>query len=189
MEKSQHTTAQDDQAWFDALRGKTEDGQGAMLRHMIRQVESAESAQENIEHDWQRLQFALRREQKQQGWRGELGVRYFALAASVLILAGTLVMLRPMGDEWLQTEPKAVGMMRGTAAQVIVSATAEQDAQQLEAELISLGVEVTRRAAAERIELHVVLTYPVTDEVRNALESRLVPVPEQDALDIVYVRP
>ncbi len=173
----QNKAAQDDLAWFDGLSGKTETGQGALLRRELCEIERADARQEDTAHDWQRLQFAMRREQARSGWH------VFAMAASALIFFSTVYMFKPISEL-----PKEDAVMRGMAEQVMVSETAAQDAGQLEVELQRLGVKVFRHSTAEKIELHIRLTYPVQDKVRAALETRIIPLPEQGELTVLFIQ-
>ena len=189
MGQEDNKSAQDDQAWFDALSGKTHAGQATRLRRMLREIELADAAQEDTTHDWQRLQFALRREEaKPAGKKRYSEFKYYALAASVLIVAGTISLLMPWGEVTQQSPQEAASVMRGAAEQVLFSADPAQDATQLEAELRRLGVKVTRRAMAEKIELHILLAYPVSDEVRAVLEARVIPVPDQGDLTVMFIK-
>lgn len=186
MEQKENHPEQQDSAWFDALSGKTDTGQGARLRRMLREIELADAAQEDTAHDWQRLQFALRREAAQESKAG-FGLRYFALAASVLILVGAISMLVPMGDMSHKPQPEEEGMvMRGISEQMIFSENPSQEAKQLESELASLGVKISRRETAEKIVLQISLLHPVKDEVRAVLEDRTIPVPDQGDLTVVF---
>lgn len=188
MEQEDNKSAKDDRAWFDALGSNTDSGQAARLRSVLREVELADAAQEETEHDWQRLQFALRREVPKLESKGRSSYNFYALAASVLILVGTVLIMMPMREAAMTAHQDSVSVMRGTSEQVILSSTSEQEAQQLEAELVHLGVKATRSGSADRIELHIPLSYPVKDEVRAALESRIIPVPEQGDLQIVFIQ-
>lgn len=184
MEREQDKPAQNDQAWFDALSGKEGTGQGALLHKVLREVELSEAAQEETEHDWQRLQFALKREASQQRFR----LRHVALAASVLILVGAVAMLMPprQNESHLDADDSAV--MRGQAQRMIMSQNPERKAKQLEAELRNLGVQVVRRTTAEKTELDVTLSYPVSDDVRAVLESHIIPVPELGDLKVTFIK-
>ena len=51
MEPDPNKPEQDDQAWFAALTGKAEEGQGAQLRRALRAIELADAAQEDTAHD------------------------------------------------------------------------------------------------------------------------------------------
>ena len=128
----------------------------------------------------------MRRETAQPRQPFSHGLRYFALAATVLIFAGSIYLLAPPGNAPRNAE-EAGAMRGGTAAQVVRSASPAQDAQQLESELTRLGVQVKRRGTAEKIELRIALACPVKDAVRAALEQRAIPLPEQGELVVVYV--
>jgi len=187
MEPKENKSEQNDQAWFDALTGKSDVGQGARLRRMLHEAERADAVQEDTTHDWQRLQFAMRREAMRPVNKPGYGLRYFALAASVLIVVGTVSMLMPKSDVSNTSSPETAAVMRGTSEQVIFSATPSQEAKQLESELVRLGINVIRRGDSDKIVLHISLVYPVSDEVRAVLESCTIPVPDQGALTVTFV--
>lgn len=188
MGQEEYRPVQDDQGWFDALHGKADSGQGAHLRRVLRGIELADAAEQDTSHDWQRLQFALRREEVNPEAKKRSSYRFYAMAASVLILVGTVSLLLPMRDVSKQSPPVSATVMRGTPEQVILSTTPAQEANQLESELVRLGVKVTRRGTAEKIELHIPLSYPVHDEVRAALEAHTIPVPDQGDLTVVFIQ-
>lgn len=183
MAQDDNKSVQDDQAWFDALSGKA-DGQAARLRKVLREVELADAAQEDTSHDWQRLQFALKREEV----RGRSSYQYYALAASILIVVGTITMLIPAREVALQSPPMAATVMRGASEQVLFSADPARDAKQLEIDLLVLGVKVVKNESADKTELHIAMDYPVRQAVRAVLEARIIPVPEQGDLTVVWIK-
>jgi hypothetical protein len=183
MAQEEKQTHLEDQAWFDELSGKTDSAQAARLRKVLREAELSDAAKEDTTHDWERLQFALRREKA----KPKVQVKYFAIAASLLIVMGTVSLLMPKNETSNLPPPQSATMMRGMSTQVIFSKTPEQDAIQLEAELVRLGVKVSRRGEVNNIELQIALTYPVKDAVRAALESRVIPVPEQGELTVAFI--
>jgi hypothetical protein len=184
MARDDNKSAQEDQAWLAALCGKTETGPAARLGRMLREVELADAAQEDTTHDWQRLQFAIRREQA----KPRTSYKYYAIAASVLVMVGSVALLMKPGDVGQPTPMEAATMMRGAAEQVLLSAAPARDAQQLEKELMMLGVKVVKTVSADKTELHIALAYPVNSGVRAVLESRVIPVPEQGDLTVVFVQ-
>ncbi len=183
MGQEENKSAQEDLAWFDALSGKA-DGQAARLRKVLREVELADAAQEDTTHDWQRLQFALKREEA----KGRSSYQYYALAATVLIVVGTVTMLMPDREAALQAPPVAATVMRGTAEQVLFSADPARDAKRLEIDLLVLGVKVVKNESTDKTELHISMDYPVRQAVRAALEARTIPVPEQGDLTVVWIK-
>jgi hypothetical protein len=186
MVKDNGKSAQDDHDWFEALSGKTDAGQGARLGRMLREVEQADAALEDTTHDWQRLQFALRRETARQG--SKAGLRYFAIAASVLIVVGMVSMLMPAHDISPRTRSEETTVMRGKSEQVIFSANPKQEAIQLESELARLSVKVTRLASKDKVELDIQLSYPVSHDVRAVLETHIIPVPDQGDLNVTFLQ-
>lgn len=188
MTQDENKSPQDDQAWFDALSGKADAGQAARLRSVLREVELAEAAQEDTTPDWERLQFALRREGAQATRTKRPASQYYALAASVLVLVGSVSLLLPLGEEAMQSPPTATTVMRGNPEQVLFSRTAAKDAKQLELELQLVGVKVSKTETPEKTVLQIQLHHPVTQAVHAVLEARVIPVPEQGELNVVYMQ-
>lgn len=175
---TQDKNLQDDLDWFDGLIGKTEAGRGALLRRELDEIERTEAESQDLAHDWQRLQFAMRREKSHVKWG------FFAMAASILIVFSALSMFKPINDS-----PIDEMVMRGMAEQVIVSADVAHDAKQLQTELNQLGVKVFRHDfAAGKVVLQIQLTYPVHDEVRAALELHSIPVPDEGNLTVSFIQ-
>ena len=187
MEQDNNQSAQDDKVWFDSLSGKIDTVQSTRLRSVLREVELTDAAKEDTTHDWQRLQFALRSEQSKSGGKYNSGYKYYAMAASVLVVVATASMLMPKNELPSPAPVESAVMMRGISAQVIFSKSPEKDAKQLEFELMSLGQTVTRQSEAGKIELRIKLTYPLNDKVRAALESRVIPVPDQGDLVVDFI--
>ncbi len=76
---------QSDLDWFDALSGKTDPSKATRLRNILREAELADAAQEDTSHDWQRLQFAMKRE-KAKPEAKHPRFKYYSMVASVFIL-------------------------------------------------------------------------------------------------------
>jgi ribosomal protein S27E len=68
---------QDDLIWFEALNGKTKDNKKNRLRTILREIELADAAAEDISNDWQRLQLALRHEEDQKIKTNRNGLHHF----------------------------------------------------------------------------------------------------------------
>jgi len=187
MEQDNKQSAQDDKVWFESLSGKIDTAQSTRLRNVLREIELADAAKEDTTHDWQRLQFALRSEKNKSGDKYHSGYKYYAMAASVLVVIATASMLMPKNELQSPAPVESAVMMRGISEQVIFSKSPEKDAKQLEFELMSLGQTVTRQSEAGKIELRIKLTYPLSDKVRAALESRVIPVPEQGDLVVDFM--
>jgi hypothetical protein len=187
MAQDENQSAQDDQAWFDALSGKADSAKATRLRNVLREVELEEAAKEDTTHDWQRLQFAMRREEGKPQEKMDSRFKYYALAASLLLVVGTATMLMQSGGSPTLSPMDAATVMRGTAEQVILSTAPAKEAKQLESELSALGVNVTKIDSADKVELHINLNYPVSDDVRKLLEARVIPVPQQGDLVVVFV--
>ena len=105
-------TLQDDQAWFDSLNGKGESAQAARLRQVLYEADLADAAKEDTTHDWQRLQFALRSEQSKSGGKYNSGYKYYAMAASVLVVVATASMLMPKNELPSPAPVESAVMMR-----------------------------------------------------------------------------
>lgn len=175
---TQDKNTQDDLDWFDGLIGKSETGQGALLRRELDEIERAASAEEDLTQDWHRLRFAMRRERKQFGWH------FLAMAASVLIFFSTVYLLKPIADI-----PQQETMMRGTTEQAMVSAEAAQDAGLLQEELGRLGVQVFRNSSASKITLRIRLDYPLAGAVAAVLEAHAILLPEEGDLTVSFIQP
>lgn len=167
---------QDDLDWYNGLRGKSETGQGALLRRELAALEHAGAEQEDMAHDWQRLQFAMRRERATVGWN------FMAMAASVLVFFSAIYLLGPLGQM-----PAEETLMRGGTEQVVVSEQAAQDASRLQDELARLGVQVSRQGAAEKVSVRIRLVYPVAQPVAELLEENAIPLPEHGDLTVTFV--
>jgi hypothetical protein len=188
MEQDNNKFSQDDHAWFDALSGKGDSTQMNQLRQMLIETELADSKLEDTTHDWQRLQFAIRREKGHADSQERNGWRYFAMAASVIIMVGAATLMLKTNDVSNPASIDSATVMRGTSEEIIFSAIPEQDAKQLEIELNKLGVKVIRNSLIEKSELQISLNYPVKVEIRNVLESHIIPVPDQGDLHVVFIK-
>lgn len=173
----QHEDMQDDLDWFDALRGKSATGQGALLRRELAALERAGAEQEDLAHDWQRLQFAMRRERVGTNWN------FLAMAASVLIFCNAIYMLGALVEM-----PAEDALMRGTSEQVVVSAHAAQDASRLQDKLGRLGVKVSARRTVEKISVRIRLVYPVAQPVAELLEANAIPLPEHGDMTVTFIQ-
>ncbi|MDD2721848.1 MAG: hypothetical protein PHH47_11135 [Gallionella sp.] len=174
---TQHDDMQDDFDWYDGLRGKSETGQGALLRRELAALERSGTEQDDLAHDWQRLQFAMRRERVNTGWN------FLAMAASVLMFISAISMLAPLGEM-----PAEDSLMRGASELVVVSADVAQDAGRLQADLVRLGVPVSRQLSTGKISLHIRLAYPVAPAVGELLESNAIALPEQGDLTVTFIQ-
>jgi len=239
----------------------------------LREAELADAAQEDTTHDWQRLQFALKREKSKPVVKVRSGFKFYPIAASVIIVVcATSVILETIKEPGYSTSapapvaitmpppvahappviaspPTAAGhstdehakvkaapnqkamqlmsrqhdmdmnresersapveettpprsmmtappaimappvtVMRGNSEQVVLSAMPEQDANQLEAELVQLGISVVKSNSEDKFKLHIALIYPVKDAVHAVLEARAIPVPERGDLTVVFVQ-
>lgn len=97
-------------------------------------------------------------------------------------------MLMPTSDMTYQpsTEVDRV-MMRGMSEPVIIHVDQLQEAKQFESELLRLGVKVHQNSTAKKHTLRITLSYPVKNEVRVLLEARIIQVPSQGDLTVVFV--
>ena len=181
----ENKTSPEDQAWFDGLSGKVHTGQAAKLRKMLREVEAADAAKEDTQQDWERLQFALRREAAQSKKNHRAPYQYYALAASLLIVAGTVTMLMPSKRAEMTAPTAAMNMAQQS---VIWTATPEKDAKQLETELLMLGVVAKRCDSPDKTELNISLLYPLSAEVLAVFAAHVIPVPEQGDLNVVFMQ-
>lgn len=168
------------------VNGQSSDPLPETLRRAMRDAEMKAVAEENLEHDWQRLRFTLRREIDHASKSRTLW-QFAALAATVLLVAGITIMLPH------QSEDDPLGLasgdvkMRGVASEVVFSKDPSGEADRLERELVKSGVKVKRLVTAEKIELRIVLGASVSQVTKTILESKGIPVPEQGVLSVVYL--
>jgi len=151
MSETPDRSGEDDARWFDALTGRLpaasehspEAEEGRRLRQALLSLDQEEAACEQLDADWQRLRFRLRRE----GLGGQRRpLVYWALAAS-LCVAGGLAWLganSPVGVPESQ-------VLRGTQAATVVLRVADPGAaaERLITVCRDSGIAVRRRDSGD----------------------------------------
>ncbi|MBP1682154.1 MAG: hypothetical protein H6Q35_2493 [Proteobacteria bacterium] len=172
MSKIPEKTDEDgDTRWFDALSGRlaAADDQspaadeGRTLRQALLSLDREEAASEQLDADWQRLRFRLRRE-------GLVGQRrplvYWALAASLCLAVG----LAWFGANNPLEQPESQ-LLRGAQATTVVLRVADPGAAA--ERLITLcrdaGIAVRRRDSSDRGDGTVLLDLVVPAQLPAAL--------------------
>jgi hypothetical protein len=157
-----------------------------MLRNIMLEAEQREAGQENLDHDWQRLRFALRREARSErpAW---FGWPVFAQAAMLLAVVGSVALMSlPEQSPGPALDGGDGVVMRGRFTQEIAVAEPATAAVQMAERLRVLGVAVELKHQPELSELRVRLTYPIAESVRTLLAKERVELPKQGDLHILY---
>ncbi len=160
-----------DEVWFAALSGRPAGGneatpaagEGRTLRAALLSLDSEEVASEQLEEDWQRLRFRLRRE-------GLVGQRrplvYWALAASLCLAVGVawLTTMNPLGV------PESE-VLRGAPATTLVLRVADPEAAagRLSAACRDAGIAVRRRESGDSGDRTVLLDVDLPAQLPAAL--------------------
>ena len=182
----------DDDRWLDRIAGRSiaapesrDDAEADRLRRVLVRRGEAAQAHENVERDWERLRFALRRETHQNSG-GATAVRrnrYLAIAATVVALAG-LGLLAPAWREVFAPDPE---VMRGVREEVVRVKDPATEADAVGRELRAAGGEFTIGTREGRVTLLIKLTRPIAPAVRQVLEGRAIALPDQGDLRLVFV--
>ena len=151
MKETPDRAGDDDAIWFDALTGRLpaasehspEADEGARLRQALLSLDQEEAASEQLDADWERLRFRLRRE-------GLVGRRrplvYWALAASLCLAVGLA---------WLGTnnplEVPESQVLRGAPTTTVVLRVADPGAaaERLIAVCRDSGIAIRRRDSGD----------------------------------------
>ncbi len=157
------------------------------LRTTMKTAELTAAAEVDLEHDWQRLRFALRQESTTSP-KTKTYWQLAALAATILVVAGITVMLPRTSTKDPYAIDQEAMRMRGTTSEVINSTDPVGDAKRLEQELNRAGVKVTRQVTSEKIELSIELIPPVSTTTKAILESWHIPLPVKSPLIVVFFK-
>lgn len=177
----------DHDAWLASLAGRGENGdkECRMLRQIMLNAEQRQGSEENLEHDWQRLRFALRREartERSTGWRWPL----LAQAAMLILVVGAVTfMALPEHSRGPIQDDGAV--MRGRFTQEIAVAEPAAAAEKLAERLRVLGVAVELKHQPELSELRVRLEYPVATAVKSLFTEEQIELPKQGDIYLLFV--
>ncbi len=179
----------DHDAWLASLagHGQSEDRETRMLREIMLEAEQSQASQESLDHDWQRLRFALRREARSER---NAGFRWpvFAQAASLLLVIGAVVLMSLQKPEPSPTPVAGdVLVMRGRFTQEVAVAEPAAAAARMAERLHALGVAVELKHQPERSELQVRLVYPVAPAVNALFAEQQIELPRQGDLYVLFV--
>lgn len=182
-----HMPDRDDQDWMDTLAGKTPAGadpltvkEAKVVRQAMHEQREREAAPEfDVESGLERLLFRLRKERLDETRRPSTR-RYavFALAATIVLAAGLLLLLPKSGDE---ERP----VFRGAAGPQILFAddpAKARDGLMRELEALGLAPRVTQQEGAALVEAQ----WPekADDRHRSLLERHYLRPPESRTLSV-----
>jgi hypothetical protein len=179
----------DHDAWLASLAGRSEgkDKEISMLRNIMLEAEQREAGQENLDHDWQRLRFALRREARSEraAW---FGWPVFAQAAMLLaVVGGVALMSLPEQSPGPALDGGDGVVMRGRFTQELAVAEPAAAAVQMAERLRLLGVEVELKHQPELSELQVRLNHPIAPAVNSLFAEEQIELPRQGDLYLLFV--
>jgi hypothetical protein len=182
----------DHDAWLASLagRGESKDKESAMLRRIMLEAEQREAGQpdqDSLDHDWQRLRFALRREARSErpAW---LGWPVFAQAAMLLaVVGGVALMSLPEQTPGPALDGGDGVVMRGRFTQELAVAEPATAAVQMAERLRVLGVAVELKHQPELSELRVRLAHPVAAAVNALFAEAQIELPRQGDLYVLFV--
>lgn len=179
----------DHDAWLASLAGRpgTDDKEAAMLRRIMLDADPRQAGQDNLDHDWQRLRFALRREARRErpAWFDRA---VFAQAAMFLVvLAGVALMAPPERTPGLASDGGDGVIMRGKFNQEVAAADPAAAAADLAGRLRALGVAVELKSKPELTELRVRLIHPVAPPVRALFAGEQIELPGHGDLHVLFV--
>lgn len=179
----------DNDEWLATLagRGIREDKETRMLRELMLDAEHRTGDQENLDHDWQRLRFALRREARDERpvW---LDWPAFARVAMLLAVVGVVaVMTLPEQTPGPALDGGDGVVMRGRFTQEIAVADPAAAAVRMAERLRTLGVAVELKHQPELSELRVRLDHPVAPAVKLLFAEAQIELPRQGDLYVLFV--
>jgi hypothetical protein len=182
----------EDEEWINSLNGKAkkniDDLEISVLRDLLRKQDIALASKENIEQDWQKLRFSLKREMRSAPINRFFNVRY-AQAAIVLLAMFGLYQFIPTSNPTSPSQGDVdLLVMRGKYTQDIFVVDPLMSATQMAEKLRQLNIPVVLNAKHDFIEIKVALTYPITKNVRELLESNQVRLPNEGDLYLIYSR-
>lgn len=177
-------------AWLAQLSrlDHAEDPETVALRRALLDAEKQELLNENTEHDWERLKFAIKREESAKSSGILNSFRYTAQAAVVLMaVLGVYFMLPDGGGRAPSVTVQEEPVMRGKNIQELYSRNIKADAELAYQRLIKLGVGAKMSVSPNRIEIRMELTYPLSEQARDFLHEQDIAIPNAGELYLVYV--
>lgn len=177
-------------AWLAQLSRsdkKTDIDEMAVLRQIMRDAERQDALEEDVEHDWQRLRFSIKREERRMSSGVFVNLRYAVQAAMVLVAVFSVYFMLPGQEGMSPTSDMEEPVMRGKNSQTLYSRQIREDAEKMYQHLLSLGVNAKKSVAADKVEIQVNLTYPLSLELTALLQGEDIPVPRSGDLYLVYL--
>lgn len=154
----------------------------SLLREVLIDAEKKEAADQNIEHDWHRLRFALKKEKPRSRSAG-----YFAQAAVALLIVGSVYWMMPSDQIPSSQADIDEPVMRGKEAVELYSKNIPADAERMAMRFESLGLNVVRKIGKDKVELEVELMYPLSPAVVEVLRKEDIPEPAAGSLHLVFL--
>ena len=180
-----------DQWLVKLTRSKATDvNETTLLRQTMLDAEKPESQNESMEHDWQRLRFAIKREERAMatGLFKFLDVRHTAQAALVLVAVFSVYFMLPGKDDGFKSPGNVVDtVMRGKNSQQIFSRNIQKDADRMYGRLVELGVKAEKNISTNQVEIKITLIYPLNKTVRDLLQGEDIPIPTSGDLTLVFI--
>lgn len=172
-----------DDAWLEHHKdASAEQSPTMLLRQVMVDVESREASDVNIEHDWHRLRFALKRERPISRSAG-----YFAQVAMLLLLVCSVYWMMPSEQVDSSSGGSDLTRMRGKQVQEIYSKDIPADAMRLVQRLKAQGVVVTHKIQQNQAEIEVQLHYPLSPQLLNLLKSEGVDPPTFGDMKLLFL--
>lgn len=181
-----------DDDWLAALAGRPGDRETALLRDILRAAEQDAGAAVDIEHNWQRLRFALRRERAAGRWRRP-GAALLARAAMVLVAVAAVVQVALLAPDTAVAPAGSAAddgeamVMRGRAGADIAAADPAAAAASLAGRLRAIGIAIEPVAGADPVELRLALRPPLDPRLRQLLAEEGVEPPAAGELRLRFV--
>lgn len=186
MDDMHNTAADEMDAWLAALLS-SETGETGALRQAMMDEERKARLEEDITHDWQRLRFAIRREEQAMSSGLFVNLRYAAQAAMVLVAVFGVYFMLPGHEGMSPTSVMEEPVMRGKNSQPLYSKHVREDAENMYQRLANMGVKVNKSVSADKVEIQIYLTYPLSRELIGLLQGEDIPVPRSGDLYLVYL--
>jgi hypothetical protein len=189
----------------DLVSGKSRQDAGDVPLHVVHQTLKANDAKESAaeamqsDSDWQRLQFALRREQieadkarkerEAKSWFANPAKRNMAMAAAVAAVVGLGAVFGPGSPVPGGTSSGIIdpSVQRGVKTELIRSTNPTATAQSWVQEIRAAGGQAQLRSADGKVFVDVALQRPIPKAMIELFEKRAVPLPETGNLMLQFM--